>query len=75
MTTRRMDFRADKLPRLMANYVIHMGLGPARRVQLSPRAASVQHQDFKNSHKARQRRYNRKAIHDGLLEWGAPSCA
>lgn len=75
MPTRRMDFRADKLPRRMKNYVIYMSLGPPRRVQLSPRTASAYRQEFKESHKVRQRRHNLKAIARGLLDWGDPTCA
>lgn len=69
MSYRRMDFRADKLPRKMKNYVIHLGgLGPPIKVQLSPRTASLNRQGYKASHKTRQRRYNEKSITMGLGE-------
>lgn len=74
MSYRRMDFRADKFPRKMKNYFISWGLGPPKRVHMSPRASSSHRRDYKNSHKTRQRQYNARVIDRGLLDWGDTPC-
>lgn len=69
MLYRRRDFRPDKQPRLLSNFVWKWSMDGYTCRELKPRPASKRRQDYKHEHNNRQRTHDRKVVERELTEW------